>query len=76
MKRGVKNEKTLHKDCWVATWKCNLEDPKYWLHIDSMAFSYPFKNNITNISIVTISPSHEAKAQNNFVKAYASSINL
>jgi hypothetical protein len=76
VKRGVKNQKTLYKDCWVAKWKCNLEDPKYWLDINSMAFSYPFKNNITNISIMTISPSHHAKAQDNFEKANATSTNL
>jgi hypothetical protein len=74
--KNVKNQKTLYKDCWVAKWKCNLKDPKYWFDIDLVTFSYPFKKNITNISIMTISPSHEAKAQDNFGKFNATMTNL
>jgi hypothetical protein len=76
VKRGVKNIKKLYKNCWVAKWKCNLKDKNHWLDIDSVAFSYPFKNNITNISIVMINPSHEAKAQDNLKKANATSTNM
>jgi len=74
--KSVKNKKTLYKDCRGAKWKCNLKDPKYWFDIYLVVFSYPFKNNITNISIVTINPSHEAKAQDNFGKFNATLINL
>ncbi len=61
-----KNDRKLYPDCWVSKWKCNLVDPKQWVDISSVLFSFPTRNNVTINSIIMINVNHVTKAKQNF----------
>jgi hypothetical protein len=46
-------------------WKCNLVDPKQWVDISSILFSFLARNNVTFNNIILISPHHATKAKQN-----------
>jgi hypothetical protein len=35
------DEQHLYENCWNGKWKCNLLDPKQWLDISTILFSFP-----------------------------------
>jgi hypothetical protein len=57
-KKGAHNDVDLYCDSWEGKWKCNLANPMQWVDIDSIAFSFPAKKNITMNNIITISDVH------------------
>ncbi len=46
-------------------WKCNVVDPKQWVDISSIIFSFPTKNNVTINNILMISANLATKAKQN-----------
>ncbi len=39
-KKSNLDEQHLYEDCWNGKWKCNLADPKQWVDILSILFSF------------------------------------
>jgi hypothetical protein len=66
MKKGAKNDEELYYNCWSSQWKCNHVNPKKWVEIPFVAFSFAAKNNTIVNSIISISVSHAFKAKVNF----------
>jgi hypothetical protein len=44
----------LYEDCWNGKWKCNLADPKQWLDISTILFSFTILKNTTNKNQINI----------------------
>jgi hypothetical protein len=65
MKKGTKNDRKLYQDYWVNKWKCNLVDPKQWVDISSILFSFLAKNNVTINSIIMNGGNPTTKAKQN-----------
>jgi hypothetical protein len=53
-RRSNSDEQCLYKDYWNGKCKCNLVDPKQWLEIATILFSFPSRKNLTNKSQITI----------------------
>jgi hypothetical protein len=49
----------------VSRWKSNLANPKQWIDISSIIFSFPVKNNVTINNIIMINVNHATKAKQN-----------
>ncbi len=49
----------------MSKWKCNLADPKQWVDISFVLFSFPTRNNATINSIIMINVNHATKAKQN-----------
>jgi hypothetical protein len=65
MKKGVENDEELYHNCWLSKWKNNHVDPKQWVEISCVAFSFLVKNNIIVQSMINISATHAFKAKIN-----------
>jgi hypothetical protein len=65
MKKGAENDRELYQDYWVNKWKCNLVDPKQWVDILSILFSFLARNIVTINSIIMISVNPTTKAKQN-----------
>jgi hypothetical protein len=46
-------------------WKCNLPNPKQWVDISSIEFSFPTISNVTMNIITTTNDIHTTKAKQN-----------
>jgi hypothetical protein len=49
----------------MSKWKCNLANPKQWVDISFILFSFPTKSNVTINNIIMISANHATKAKQN-----------
>ncbi len=65
MKKGARNDRELYQDYWVNKWKCNLIDPKQWVDISSILFSFLARNNVTVNSIIMIIANPTTKIEQN-----------
>jgi hypothetical protein len=45
VRKGAKNDEELYHNCWLSKWKCNHADPKQWVEIYSVAFSFSIRSN-------------------------------
>jgi hypothetical protein len=54
MKKGTRNDTELYWDCWVNKWKCNLVDPKQWVDISFVLFSFLAKSHVTINNIIVL----------------------
>jgi len=59
------NDRKLYQDCWENKWKCNLLDPKQWVDISSIIFSFLARNNVIINSIIKINVNYATKAKQN-----------
>ncbi len=66
MRKGVENDEELCHNCWLNKWKNNHVDPKQWVKISCIAFSFSTKSNIIIHSMINISATHAFKAKVNF----------
>jgi hypothetical protein len=66
LKKGVKYHEKLYHDCWLSKWKCNLGNPKQWVDILFVLFSFATQSNMTINSIVTNNATHGSKVRINF----------
>ncbi len=48
------NSYMAYLDPWLSKWKCNLADPKQWVDISLVQFSFPAKSNVMINSIIMI----------------------
>ncbi len=65
VRKGVKNDEELCHNCWLNKWKSNHVDPKQWVEISYIAFSFSTKSNIINHSMISINATHAFKAKVN-----------
>jgi hypothetical protein len=45
VRKGTKNDEELYHNCWLSKWKCNHADPKQWVEISSITFSFSVRSN-------------------------------
>ncbi len=64
-KKGTHNNAKLYQGCWEGKWKCNLVDPRQWVEIDSITFSFPVRKYTTMNNIITISDVHVSQTRAN-----------
>jgi threonine/homoserine/homoserine lactone efflux protein len=65
VKKQEGNDRKMYWDCWVNKCKCNLVNPKQWVNILSMVFSFSTKSNVIINNITMISVIHVTKAKQN-----------
>jgi hypothetical protein len=65
MRKGAKNDEELHHNCWLSKWKSNDANPKQWVKISCVKFSFLTRSNITIHSLISISVTHASKAKTN-----------
>jgi hypothetical protein len=65
VRKGARNDRKLYQDYWVSKWKCNLVDPKQWVDISSVLFSFVARNNVTFNNIIMINANCATKAKQN-----------
>ncbi len=65
MKKGVENDEELYHNYWLNKWKNNHVDPKQWVEISCVTFSFLAKNNIIVHSMININATHAFKAKAN-----------
>jgi hypothetical protein len=65
VKKGVGNDRKMYWDCWVNKCECNLVNPKQWVNISSMVFSFSTRSNVTINNITMISVIHATEAKQN-----------
>jgi hypothetical protein len=65
VKKGAKNDEELYHNCWLSKWKCIYVDPKQWVEMYSITFSFLARSNTTMNSIMSISATHASKAKVN-----------
>jgi hypothetical protein len=65
VRRGAKNNEELYHNCWLNKWKSNHVDPKQWVKISYVVFSFSTKSNIIVHSMISISVTHASKAKVN-----------
>jgi hypothetical protein len=65
MRKGAKNDEELYHNYWLSKWKNNHVDPKQWVKISCVTFSFSAKNNIIVHSMISISATHALKAKTN-----------
>jgi hypothetical protein len=68
--KGAKNDEKLYHNCWLSKWKCNHIDPKQWVEISSVVFSFSAISNISINSMINISATHAFKTKANLDVAY------
>jgi hypothetical protein len=66
------DEQHLYEDCWNGMWKCNLANPKQWLHISTILLSFSIQKNTTNKSQITIPTTYASRAKINLNATNAS----
>ncbi len=49
----------------MSKWKCNLVDPKQWVDISFILFSFSIRSNVTTNSIIMINVNHATDAKQN-----------
>jgi hypothetical protein len=73
VKKGpILDERHLYEDCCNGKWKCNLTDPKQWLDISTIFFSFPARINTTNKSQINIHDIYVGRVKVNLNVANAS----
>ncbi len=65
MRKGAKNDEELYHTCWLNKYKCNHIDPKQWVEISCVTFSFLTRSNITINSMISINATHAFKAKTN-----------
>jgi hypothetical protein len=65
VRKGAKNDEDLYHNYWLSKWKCNHVDPKQWVEISFIMFSFLARSNTTINSIISISATHASKAKAN-----------
>jgi hypothetical protein len=65
VKKGAKNDEELYHNYWSNKWKCNHVNPKQWVKISSVTFSFSARSNITINSMININATHASKAKIN-----------
>jgi hypothetical protein len=65
MRKGVKNDEELYYNRWLNKWKCNHANPKQWVEISCITFSFLTKSNIIVNSMININVTHASKAKAN-----------
>jgi hypothetical protein len=65
MKKGTNNDEELYHNCWLSKWKCNHANPKQWVEISFIAFSFSTRSNTIVNSIISITGTHASKAKIN-----------
>jgi hypothetical protein len=71
LKKGAVSDVELYSNYWQGKWKCNLNDLMQWLNINSIAFSFPSRKNITINNTITINDVHASRARANIEEANA-----
>jgi len=66
MRKGANNDEELYHNCWLSKWKCNHADPKQWVKISCVAFSFLARSNIIVNSMISINATHAYKSKANF----------
>ncbi len=62
---GAKNDEELYHNCWSSKWKCNHANPKKWVKISFVPFSFLARRNTIINSIINISVTHASKEKFN-----------
>jgi hypothetical protein len=65
VRKGVEDDEELCHNCWLNKWKSNHVDPKQWVQIFCIAFSFWTKSNIIIHSMISINATHAFKAKVN-----------
>jgi len=65
VRKGANNDEEFYHNCWLSKWKSNHEDPKQWVKISCVTFSFLARSNITIHSMISISVTHASKAKTN-----------
>jgi hypothetical protein len=63
--KKTRNDKKLYQDCWMNKWKCNLANPKQWVDISFILFSFLARNIVTINNIIMINVNNVIKAKQN-----------
>jgi hypothetical protein len=63
VKKGIESDEELYHKCWLNKWKSNHVDPKQWVKISCVTFSFLAKSNIIVHSTINISATHAFKAK-------------
>jgi hypothetical protein len=66
VRKGAKNDEELYHNCWLNKWKCNHVNPKQWVEIFFVMFSFWVRSNKTINSIINMTMTHAFKAKANF----------
>ncbi len=46
VRKGIENDEELYHNCGLSKWKSNHVDPKQWVEISCVTFSFSAKRNI------------------------------
>jgi hypothetical protein len=65
MKKTARNDEELYHNYWLNKWKNNHADPKQWVEISSIVFSFSTRSNSIVNSIININTTHASKAKTN-----------
>jgi hypothetical protein len=65
VRKGANNDEELYHNCWLNKWKGNGVDPKQWVEISCVTFSFLARNNIIVHSMININATHASKAKAN-----------
>jgi hypothetical protein len=65
MRKRIENDKELYHNCWLTKWKSNHANPKQWVKISYVTFSFSTRSDITIHSTISISVTHASKAKAN-----------
>jgi len=63
VKKEAKNDEELCHNCWLNKWKNNHVDPKQWVKISCVVFSFSTRSNIIVHSMISIIATHASKAK-------------
>jgi hypothetical protein len=64
MRKGAKNDEELYHNCWLSKWKSNHANPKQWVKISCVTFSFLARSNIIVHYMISISATHASKGKN------------
>jgi hypothetical protein len=65
VRKGAKNVVDLYHNCWLSKWKSNHANPKQWVEISYVTFSFSTRSNIIVHSMISINATHAFKAKVN-----------
>jgi hypothetical protein len=65
MRKGANNDEELYHNCWLSKWKCNHADPKQWVEISCVVFSFLARSNTIVNSMIGINATHAYKSKAN-----------
>jgi len=65
MRKGIKNDEELYHNCWLSKWKSNHVNPKQWVKISCVTFSFSTRSDITIHSMISTSVTHASNAKAN-----------